>query len=281
MLQDLDLTIKKILDDTTIPPFWTGVDVNFRTPDKTFAPSVPTINCFLYGVHENRTLRDPVPIVELVGGTWIRRRPPLRVDCDYLVTSWSKKADALGVAEEHLLLAQAMSKLSRFPLLPTSYLQNTLVGQPFPVQMWTAQSDDNKSLGEFWSALGMPPRSSFQLMVTIAMDLEIKQTEGPPVVTKEVVLDDDLDPTTPGEPVYGIGGVVRDALTAAPIVEATVALNGGRTATTDEEGRFTFAGVGAGAHTLTATAAGFTPSGDVPVTVPAAVINAYDILLNP
>ena len=281
MFQDLDLTIRKILDDATVPPNLTGVDVSFTTPDKTFAPTQATINVFLYGVHENRILRDPVPIVELVGGSWIRRRPPLRVDCDYLVTSWSKKSGALGVEEEHQLLGKAMSKLSRFPLLPSIYLQNSLIGQPFPVQMWTAQSDDNKSLGEFWSALGMPPRSSFQLMVTIAMDLKIEVTEGPPVVTKEVVLDDDLDPATPGESVFGIGGVVRDALTAAPIAEATVALNGGRTATTDEEGRFTFAGVGAGAHTLTATAPGFTPSGNVPITVPAAVINAYDILLTP
>jgi hypothetical protein len=146
--------------------------------------------------------------------------------------------------------------------------------------MWTGQSDDGKSLGEFWSALGMPPRSSFHLMVTIALDVEVGVTEGPPVVTKEVVLDDDLDPVTPGEPVFGIGGVVRDALTTAAIADVTVTLDGARSTWTDAEGRFRFSGLGAGNHTLTAAAPGFT-TGSKPITVPAAAINDYDIDLGP
>jgi Pvc16 N-terminal domain/Carboxypeptidase regulatory-like domain len=280
MFQDLDLTLRKILDDATIPPSMAGIDVSFKTPDKAFVFNQATVDLFLYGVHENRVLRDPVPILEQVAGVFVRRTPPLRVDCDYLVTAWSKKQDAAGVEEEHQVLAKALTKLSRFPLIPPAYLQNSLVGQPFPVQMWTGQSDDGKSLGEFWSALGMPPRSSFHLMVTIALDVEVGVTEGPPVVTKEVVLDDDLDPVTPGEPVFGIGGVVRDALTTAAIADVTVTLDGARSTWTDAEGRFRFSGLGAGNHTLTAAAPGFT-TGSKPITVPAAAINDYDIDLGP
>jgi hypothetical protein len=280
MFQDLDLTLRKLLDDTTVPPSMAGIDVSFKTPDKAFVFNQATVDLFLYGVHENRVLRDPVPIVEPVAGVFVRRTPPLRVDCDYLVTAWSKKQDAAGVEEEHLILAKALTKLSRFPLIPPIYLQNSLVGQPFPVQMWTGQSDDSKSLGEFWSALGMPPRSSFHLMVTISMDLQVSVPEGPPVVTKELVLDGDLDPATPGEPVFGIGGVVRDALTTAVITGATVTLDGARSTTTDAEGRFRFSGLGAGSHALTAAAPGFT-SDSRPITVPAAAINDYDIDLSP
>src|SRR6266536_2404353 len=259
MFQDLDLTLRKILDDATIPPSMAGIDVSFKTPDKAFVFNQATVDLFLYGVHENRVLRDPVPILEQVAGVFVRRTPPLRVDCDYLVTAWSRKQDAAGVEEEHQVLAKALTKLSRFPLIPPAYLQNSLVGQPFPVQMWTGQSDDGKSLSEFWSALGMPPRSSFHLMVTIALNVEVGVTEGPPVVTKEVV---------------------RDALTTAAIADATVTLDGARSTWTDAEGRFRFSGLGAGNHTLTAAAPGFT-TGSKPITVPAAAINDYDIDLGP
>jgi hypothetical protein len=280
MLQDLDLTLRKLLDDATVPPDLTGIDVSFKTPDKAFAFNQATVDLFLYGVHENRVLRDSVPILEQVAGVFVRRTPPVRVDCDYLVTAWSKKQDAAGIEEEHQVLAKVLTKLSRFPLIPPAYLQNTMVGQPFPVQMWAAQTDDDKSLGEFWSALGVSPRPSFHLMVTIALDVQVGVTEGPPVVTKEVVLDDDLDPATPGESVFGIGGVVRDALTTAAIPDATVTLDGARSATTDAEGRFRFPGLGEGSHTLTAAAPGYTTASK-PITVPAAAINDYDIDLTP
>jgi hypothetical protein len=280
MFQDLDLTLRKLLDDATVPPSMAGIDVSFRTPDKAFTFDQATVNLFLHGVHENRVLRDPVPILEQVAGVFVRRRPPLRVDCDYLVTAWSKKQEAQGIEEEHQVLAKALAKLSRFPLIPPIYLQNSMAGQPFPVQMWVAQSDDDKSLGEFWSALGVPPRSSFHLMVTIALDVQVVTPEGPPVVTKEVVLDDDLDPATPGEPIFGIGGVVRDALTTAPIAEAGVTLDGARSTVTDAEGRFRFRGLGAGGHVLTAAAPGFATA-TRPITVPATATDDYDIDLTP
>lgn len=274
MFQDLDLTLRKVLDDATVPPSMAGVDVSFKTPDKAFVFGQPTLDLFLYGVRENRVLRDPVPIMERVGAGFVRRTPPLRVDCDYLVTAWSKEPDAAAVAQERTILANALMKLSRFPVIPAGYLQNSLVGQPFPVQMWVAQSDDSKSLGEFWSALGVSPRSSFHVMVTIAMDLQVTVPEGTPVITRELKLDDDLDPATPGESVFAIGGVVRDA--AAAVVAGAVVTLDGRSTTTDADGRFRFSGLLAGGYTLRATAPGHAPK-DKAITVPAAAINDYDI----
>jgi Pvc16 N-terminal domain/Carboxypeptidase regulatory-like domain len=280
MIQDLDLTLRKLLEDAAVPPSMAGIDISFKTPDKAFTFNQATVNLFFYGVHENRVLRDPVPILEPVAGVFVRRTPPLRADCDYLVTAFSKKQDAAAIEEEHEILAKSLIKLSRFPLIPTGYLQNSLVGQPFPVQMWAAQTDDSKGLAEFWSALGASPRSTFHLTVTIAMDLQVAVPEGPPVVTKQIVLDDDLDFATPGESTFGIGGVVRDALTTVGIAGATVTLDATRATTTDADGRFRFSGLGAGSHTLTATAPGFT-TGTKPITVPAAAINNYDIDLAP
>ena len=59
----------------------------------------------------------------------------------------------------------------------------------------------------------MPPRASFHLMVTIALDLEVDVPEGPPVVTKEIDLHAGMDQNAPVDSVFGIGGVVRDANT--------------------------------------------------------------------
>jgi hypothetical protein len=209
----------------------------------------PTINLFLFSVHENRMLRDPVPIIAFVGGQFVRRRPPLRVDCDYLVTTWSKKTLDAAVEEEHLLLAQALHKLSRYPVVPDAALKGALVGQPFPVQLWVAQEDDGKALAEFWSSLGISPRASFHLMATVALDLAEEEIEGPPVTTRTLVLDDDLDEATPGEPIYAFGGSVTDAANA-PVDGATVTLDNRRSVTTGPDGRYVFSGVAAGAHTV-------------------------------
>ena len=278
MFADLDRTLRKLLEDPLVPPPMAGLDISFRTPDKAFAIGDKTLDLFLYGVRENRVLRDPVPIMELVGGGFVRRTPPLRVDCDYIVTAWSKLTGDDAVIEERTILAEALMKLSRFPTIPSGYLQGSLVGQPFPVQMWVAQSDDSKSLGEYWSALGVSPRSSFHLMVTIAMDLGVSVPEGPPVVTRELLLDDDLDPATPGESVFAIGGVVREA--TGVVADAVITVDGGRSSRTDSEGRFQFSGLIAGAYTLRATAQGHVPR-DKAITVPAAAINDYDLTFPP
>lgn len=270
MLADLDLTLRALLEDALVNPPMTGVDISFGTPDKAFTVGEPTLDLFQYGVRENRVLRDPVPITELVGAAYVRRTPPLRVDCDYLVTAWSTEPAAAAVAQERTILANALMKLSRFPTIPVTYLQGLLAGQPFPVQTWVAQSDDGRSLGEFWTALGVPPRSSFHLMVTIAMDLGVTVAEGPPVTTREMDL--------AGEAVFAVGGVVRDA--AGIVVGATVTLDGGPSTTTDADGRFRFTGLVAGAHTLRATAPGTAPL-DAPITVPAPAVDGYDLTFPP
>jgi len=271
MFQDMDASLRALLTDPAVPPALPGVDITFRTPDKTFTFDTKSLNLFLSGVRENRNLRDRVPIVELVGGNFRRRTPPLRVDCDYLVTAWSKEAGALAVQEEHLLLAQALAKLTRFPILATGYLQGTMLNQPFPVQVLTAQHDESRSLGEFWSALGVPPRSAFQVTVTVALDLQDPSVIGPPVSTSTILLDDDLLPPTPGETARTIGGTVRRLVDGAPLVGATVTLDGDRAETTDTDGQFRFVRVAEGLHDLQATATGLAGqqrSVNVPGTAP-------------
>src|SRR5438309_1227828 len=124
MFNDLDDTLKAMLDDAAMiaPPFVPPLtalhdaDKSFLTPDKNFPVAQPTVDLFLYEVTENRTLRDPAPIVERSGNSFSRRLPPRRIDCSYIVTTWSPKTGAAKVAEEHLLLGEALLWLSRFPI---------------------------------------------------------------------------------------------------------------------------------------------------------------------
>jgi hypothetical protein len=187
MFQDLDSTLSSMLNDGAmalppiVPPLTEllGADISFITPDKDFINpnrQLPAVNLFLYEVKENRDLRDPTPIVEKSGTCFIRRQPPVRIDCSYIVTAWSDEPDEQRVATEHRLLAQALLWLTRFPSIPTNYLQGTLVNQLYPPPMFVAQFDPNKNAGEFWDALAIAPRPAFYLTVTIAMDLSLAET---------------------------------------------------------------------------------------------------------
>ncbi|HUS12541.1 MAG TPA: Pvc16 family protein [Pyrinomonadaceae bacterium] len=236
MFQDLDSTLTRILDDTAmqtsiVPPLAElfNAQVSFITPDRTFPPTITqaTIDLFLYDVKENRELREPVPIVEKVGNSFRRLMPPVRVDCSYIVTAWSNAPGDNSVVEEHRLLAQALLWLTRFPTIPDRYLQGGLTNQPFPLATTVAQMDANKNAGEFWSALGIPPRSAFYLTVTIAMDLGLIDS-GPLVTTKSF----DMVPGAAASPetVVQIGGRIFgppvDVLRAqATLVNAAAASN--------------------------------------------------------
>src|SRR5262245_32285484 len=158
MFQDLDSTLKAILDDPVAPVDLRNADVSFEVPDKNFRPSQATVNLFFYEMKENRTLRDPAPIYVLEGGQYVRRQPPLRVDCSYLVTAWSNQDCALKVIEEHKLLGQALAWLGRFDTIPESYFQGALVDQPYPPPAMVAQMEGKQNTNDFWTAIGIPPR---------------------------------------------------------------------------------------------------------------------------
>ena len=277
MFQDLDDTLEAILDDPGAPAELQNAAVSFETPDRNFAPAQSTVNLFLYEVKENRALRDPVPITDLVAGQFVRRMPPLRVDCSYLVTAWSSQAGASKIAEEHQLLAEAILWLTRFTTVPASFLQGSLIGQPFPPPTLVAQMDGEKNIGEFWTALGSAPRPAFYLVVTVALELGLTSPEGPPVVSKEMR----LTTTASSESVFQIGGTVRDNATSDAVAGADVTLvELNREASTAEDGRFTFDNLPGGNHTLRVAAAGFATKVQL-VAVPTTVLNEYDVNLTP
>ncbi|MEV0390277.1 Pvc16 family protein [Nonomuraea sp. NPDC050643] len=260
MFHDLDLTLTVLLNDAPVAelPELSGADVSFETPDRSFHPAAATVNLFLHEIKENRALRHPAPIVH----DNVRRRPPLRTDCSYLVTTWVPgPVGAQRVVTEHRLLGQALAWLGRFPTVPERFLRGALAGPDriYPLPTEVAQLDPADHNGDFWAAMGVPPRPAFQFTVTIELDLGFPRREHP-VASVEV--------GHPGEPVVAFGGRVTDAA-GAPVPGARVGLQPtGRTALTDAAGRFAFDQVSPGdGYRLSATAPGHDPV-DRPIVVP-------------
>jgi hypothetical protein len=278
MFHDLDSTLMTILDDAGAPLELHDADVSFETPDRNFAPGQPTVNLFLFEMKENRARRDQVPHAEKVADLFVRRFPPLRVDCTYLVTTWSNQVGPDRIAEEHRLLGQAFQWLSRFGTVPDSFLRGALIDQPYAPLTLVARMESKPNVGEFWSALGTPPRPAFTLLATIAMAFPLELPEGPPVVTKEIRLEIKDVPGTE-EALFEIAGTVRDAAALAPIANAEVTLlELERTVQTDGKGRFRFAGLESRSYSLRAAASGFVTL-DHAIVVPGTTLDSYDMSL--
>lgn len=239
MFNYLDTTLENLLNDSAAPRVVVDAEASFATPEETFTPlqANNAISLFLYEVKENRELRDLEPITERLNGLSVQRRPPLRVDCAYMVTAWSKKTGAVGVAETHKLLGQAFNWLSRFQTIPERYFASGMPAQAFPPPTMVAQMDGAKSAGEFWSALGIAPRPYFNLIVTICMDLD--QAVEDSIVTTISSKYQGNDPTGAEERMM-VGGTVKD-VQGNYVADAWVRIEPqGETQVTDVQGRFIF-----------------------------------------
>src|SRR5690348_4741717 len=124
MLNDLDETLKQLLildlPRVTERIESDGFDVRFDVPNREFRARLtrPTISLFLYNIQENRDLRGQAWGVTRRTGAVQTRRPPVRLDCSYMVTAWSNE-----VEDEHRLLTGAARVLFRNPVLPAEVIQ--------------------------------------------------------------------------------------------------------------------------------------------------------------
>jgi hypothetical protein len=283
MFFELDQAIETLLNNPLAPPELRNASVEFKTPAKGYTVSNDTINLFLLEIKENRVLRDPEPIHEFNAGVYTRKSPPMRVDVTYVVTVWLTSSAPNPIQMEHDLLAQALGWLNRFPVIPSALFAN----QPFPIVMFTALPDERLSIGEFWSALGIPPRAAFTVTATVTLDQNPVIPFGPPVVAKEIRIKRKMPPGV-AEPILDVGfeiaGTIRSLATgnAIPDVQVTL-LPLGWVTKTNADGQFRFGGLLAGNYTLRATKTGFNAP-NKPAAVPpgpGAGPNSYDINMTP
>jgi hypothetical protein len=251
VFDDVDATLAALFADGAAPQEVRTADVSFTVPDKDFGPAQATLNLFLHEVQENRGLRDVTPIRQpLAAGGWESERPPLRVDCTYLVTAWSPKTGASRAAEEHRLLGRALLWLGRFPVIPDQYTRGALKTPPSPYPLATsvAQTREGQSMGEFWTALGIAPRPAFSLSVTIALQ-PFTEIETFPALTEIQLRTGLLDRPQ----LYG--RVLDSQLAGVPGATVTL-VEASLTVTAGALGGFRFTAVPFGSYTLVVTSPG-------------------------
>lgn len=195
MIQDLDKTLRQLLL-RELPPQLVAADaatpvtISFATPDDQFPPTtvtLPAIDLFLYDVRENRDLRSSEwEVTRRSDGTAIRKRPPVRVDCSYLVTAWASDSSPTPAEDEHSLLGEVMQVLLRHPTIPEAALQGSLAGQEPPLPTLSLRDGRLQSMGEFWQALGGKPKAALHYTVTVGVEPQAAVEAGPPVMVKRI-----------------------------------------------------------------------------------------------
>ncbi|NWF78438.1 MAG: DUF4255 domain-containing protein [Chloroflexi bacterium] len=264
-LNDLDEALRQILIQVgDLRP--SEVDIDFSIPDRDWSGGItrPTINCYLFNIHERKLLREDGWQLEGRGGVGaVRRPPPLYIELTYLITAWTQRGN---VADEHRLLWRVLRTLARFPMLHEpvrpappgapprvalpedasrdalrarlrACLPASLHDHPLPIYAAVAQPEGVlKSPGEFWSTFENPIKPSLTYAVTIGLDREALPA-GPPVLATGLSLQ---TPETTVEAGFQISRIVTLPPDVSPAgLEVTLPETGYRT-TADEHGWFRF-----------------------------------------
>jgi hypothetical protein len=190
MIKDLDATILQLLKMGASPgSSLFGATINFDLPDADWRATLtgPTVNCYLYDIHENLEMRTHQPLLARTGQSVARIMPPVRVDCAYCITAWSTAATD-AVLDEHDLLSQVLLLLLRNPTIPAAVLQGSLLGQIPPYPTVIASLDGIvKNHPQFWTALDQKLKPSLNYIITLAMLLESGPTAVPTPYTSVAV----------------------------------------------------------------------------------------------
>ena len=183
MLQNLDSTLESLIKGhfEKLGSFGGAeVTVTFNTPrNKESFEKLPAINFFLYDVRENLELRNSAWVVERQNdGTALKKRPPARVDCSYLITAWSSDDD---IETEHQLLGEVMTVLLRHRKIPEEYVDDDFKGQEFSLRLISLRPSFLQSFGEFWQAMGgkdgTKPKVVLHCTVTISVPVDEDQRQ--------------------------------------------------------------------------------------------------------
>ena len=183
MIDDLDEVLRQYLI-RELPIKNSEVEIAFDLPKREWSSrlSRPTLNLFVYDLHENNKLRASKQWrVEYNGdGTATQRRQPVRLDVHYMTTAW-----AADPGDEHRLLARTLLVLLRVPSLPEDLLPESLQNQPRPIPIEVAQPEALVNATDIWSVLDNEMRPAIAFNITMSLDPYAPVTE-PLVRTREL-----------------------------------------------------------------------------------------------
>ncbi len=275
MIQDVSQTLRAILTQPGVPPELAKALIAFDRPSDPYSPSQTTVNLFLYDLRENLELRNNEPVVNIAAGQASIATAPMRLACTYLVTAWPVGGTDLALQEQQLL-SEVLQVLSKYPLIPASFLQGSLAGQDPLLPLVALHPDALKNISEFWTSLGNKLKPSLSVTVTISMPMFAPVT-APIVITAQTGMQQIGLPATHVAS-HAIGGTVTNA-TNAPVPGAAVTLvEVGLATTTDADGRYSLGPMAAGNFTLHVVSGASTK--DKSITVPATAGTNYDVQLS-
>lgn len=293
MIDHLDRLLRHLFR-ARIPSLTSDDLVRFQPPDQDWRNHVGTLssvalNVYLVSLWENASLRSNEVERQPGGGLVSEQRAARRIDCMYLATAWSPvSVNSLfePTPDEHALLYQVASVLMNAePLVARQIYDPDPLPAGFPDAIADVElpsvillADAFPKLAEFWGTVDFRWKPGVYFTITLPVVLA-SQIAGPPVLTRLATYQ---APGGATETRVEIGGVVTAGSPAAGVAGAWVRLESPagaalRTAETDADGRFTFAGLSTGAYTLRARAAGFAEASRA-IAIPSAP-GGYDLHL--
>ena len=275
MIEGVDEALRQLLI-REIPIKNGEVDVVFDQPKREWSARLnrPTLNLFLYDLHENKKLRNTQPMWELErqNGHTVKRRKPLRVDLKYIVTAWATEPD-----DEHRLLSRGLAALARNAHLPEDVLPESLQDQPVPIPVVVAQEEDFRNPADLWGAMDNEWRPAIPCVITLVVD-PYQPITAPLVRTRELRIGLADNPprkqlVEAGQPdtFWTIGGIVHSDKSLEDVQVKLV--ERGIDVPLQAEGRFAIGNLQAGDYTLEISVKGRQPRRHK-ISVPAA---DYDI----
>lgn len=187
MLQDLDLTLKELLQRELPAPVLSNLtnikSINFDSPNGSKF-EFNAVNLFLYDVRENLELRSSIGVMgRQESGMITKIPPPVFVDCSYLVTVWLPDSSN-DLSHEHWILGAVMTVLLRYPKIPARFFQGSFKNQDQPIKATALRPGSLQNVGEFWQAIGSKPKATLHYTVTIAVPVHEPVEVGIPVTEK-------------------------------------------------------------------------------------------------
>jgi Pvc16 N-terminal domain len=261
LLADLDDALRALLRAALARHGFNGVQISFDAPSREWAAglSTPTLNLFMYDLREADGGGSAEWTEHRSNGQARLERPPLRVDCAYSITAWTR-----AVQDEHRMLSQTLAVLLAHERLPADVLGEPLARQADGMATRIGRAKREGS-AEFWTALGGQYKLSLDYVVTLACDPGVTLHRGPEVRTQTVRVGERGSRAATTE-LNRAGGVVRRA-DGTPAGGAWVGLpDSGAFAVAGADGRFTLERVPSGRHRCEARSAdGLRAAGELAV----------------
>ena len=257
MLNELEEALRKLLV-RELPVKNGDVNIEFNQPKRDWSSRLnrPTLNLFLYDLRENNVLRQPEWQVEKKNGTAVKKRTPVRLDLNYMITAWAQEPE-----DEKNLLYRTLLVLFRHADLPEDLLPDALKSQPVPIPLRVAEHEAFRSPADYWGVLDNELRPSIACTLTIALN-PYAEISSPLVRSRDLRFSQALPPAWTlapgGDQFWMVGGTVRST---RPLQDLKVFLvERGLTVDASPEGQFVLGHLQTGEYNLEVSGAGLKPS---------------------